>query len=197
MHTSIPVFQDLGLLGIITDPIHTPVTLFWPSDRALEALPPEQQDFLFNQDNKDKLKEYLKFHVIRDSKVAHFRDSKVAHFHTDVSMGMPGARGQGSMGPRNSQSVDPHVHGVRTPERPLPHQLTLSQAQPSTPLPSLQMVPGTPLPCGPAACLSPCPSSQGRWLLARLPEFVPGAHPRSRAASAGAMSGWHLGRPLG
>ncbi|XP_038544387.1 stabilin-2 isoform X2 [Canis lupus familiaris] len=63
------LLQDLGLLGIITDPIHTPVTLFWPSDRALEALPPEQQDFLFNQDNKDKLKEYLKFHVIRDSKI--------------------------------------------------------------------------------------------------------------------------------
>lgn len=65
----LPVFQDVGLLSVITDPIHTPVTLFWPSDQALQALPPEQQDFLFNQDNKDKLKEYLKFHVIRDAKV--------------------------------------------------------------------------------------------------------------------------------
>eukprot|EP00069_Balaena_mysticetus_P005740 bmy_04799T0 len=63
------LIQDSGLLSVITDPIHTPVTLFWPSDQALQALPPEQQDFLFNQDNKDKLKEYLKFHVIRDSKV--------------------------------------------------------------------------------------------------------------------------------
>uniref|UniRef100_A0A8C9BB91 Stabilin-2 n=1 Tax=Phocoena sinus TaxID=42100 RepID=A0A8C9BB91_PHOSS len=63
------LIQDSGLLNVITDPIHTPVTLFWPSDQALQALPPEQQDFLFNQDNKDKLKEYLKFHVIRDSKV--------------------------------------------------------------------------------------------------------------------------------
>ncbi|XP_072829208.1 stabilin-2 isoform X2 [Vicugna pacos] len=63
------LIQDTGLLSVITDPIHTPVTLFWPSDQALQALPPEQQAFLFNEDNKDKLKEYLKFHVIRDSKV--------------------------------------------------------------------------------------------------------------------------------
>ncbi|XP_061273099.1 stabilin-2 isoform X2 [Bos javanicus] len=63
------LIQDSGLLSVITDPIHTPVTLFWPSDQALQALPREQQDFLFNQDNKDKLKEYLKFHVIRDAKV--------------------------------------------------------------------------------------------------------------------------------
>ncbi|KAK2504704.1 hypothetical protein MC885_011745 [Smutsia gigantea] len=64
------LIQDAGLLSLITDPVHTPVTLFWPSDQALQALPREQQDFLFNQDNKDKLKEYLKFHVIRDSKVS-------------------------------------------------------------------------------------------------------------------------------
>ncbi|KAG8514099.1 Stabilin-2, partial [Galemys pyrenaicus] len=64
------LLQDLDLLSVITDPIHTPITLFWPSDQALQALPPEQQEFLFNQDNKDKLKEYLKFHVIRDAKVS-------------------------------------------------------------------------------------------------------------------------------
>ncbi|MBZ3886037.1 Stabilin-2 [Sciurus carolinensis] len=65
----ISVSQDSGLLSVITDPIHTPVTLFWPTDQALQALAPEQQNFLFDQVNKDKLKEYLKFHVIRDSKV--------------------------------------------------------------------------------------------------------------------------------
>lgn len=65
----LPVLQDAGLLSVIADPIHAPVTLFWPSDQALQALPFEQQEFLFNQNNKDKLKEYLKFHVIRDAKV--------------------------------------------------------------------------------------------------------------------------------
>ncbi|XP_026355575.2 stabilin-2 isoform X2 [Ursus arctos] len=63
------LLQDVGLLGVITDPVHAPITLFWPSDQALQALPPEQQDFLFNQENKDKLMEYLKFHVIRESKI--------------------------------------------------------------------------------------------------------------------------------
>lgn len=64
------MFQDSGLLKVITDPMHTPVTLFWPSDKALQALPQEQQDFLFNEDNKDKLMAYLKFHVIRDTRVS-------------------------------------------------------------------------------------------------------------------------------
>lgn len=64
-----PVFQDSGLLSLITNPIHVPVTLFWPTDHALQALSQEQQDFLFKKDSQEKLKEYLKYHVIRDSKV--------------------------------------------------------------------------------------------------------------------------------
>lgn len=101
-HARLPVFQDVGLLGVITDPIHTPVTLFWPSDRALQALPPEQQDFLFNQDNKDKLKEYLKFHVIRDS--------KVFPLHTD------------GVHSRNGQCVSTSAV-QRRPVQPLPHSV--------------------------------------------------------------------------
>ena len=77
------MFQEAGLLSVITDPIHTPITLFWPTDKALQALSPGQQDFLFNQDNKDKLKEYLKFHVIRDTKVS------MLCFYADVSAGKP------------------------------------------------------------------------------------------------------------
>lgn len=64
------LIQGTGLLSLITDPLHTPVTLFWPTDQALQALPQEKQDFLFNQVNQDKLKEHLKFHVIRDTKVS-------------------------------------------------------------------------------------------------------------------------------
>ncbi|XP_045147126.1 stabilin-2 [Echinops telfairi] len=63
------LIQGSDLLSLITDPIHIPITLFLPTDEALQALPPQQQDFLFNQKNKVKLKEYLKFHVIRDSQV--------------------------------------------------------------------------------------------------------------------------------
>nr|XP_033807631.1 stabilin-2 isoform X2 [Geotrypetes seraphini] len=63
------LLQDTGLLSLINDPIHKPVTLFWPSDKTIKALPKEQQDFLFNKQNKDKLVECLKFHVIRDAKI--------------------------------------------------------------------------------------------------------------------------------
>ncbi|XP_038612836.1 stabilin-2 [Tachyglossus aculeatus] len=63
------LLEDAGLLRLINDPIHEPVTLFWPTDEALGAMSMEQQDFLFGSDNKDKLKEYLKFHIIRDAKI--------------------------------------------------------------------------------------------------------------------------------
>ncbi|KFP52029.1 Stabilin-2, partial [Cathartes aura] len=58
-----------NLLGLINDPIHKPVTLFWPTDTAIRRLPQEQQDFLFKKSNTDKLVQYLKFHIIRDAAV--------------------------------------------------------------------------------------------------------------------------------
>ncbi|XP_030070273.1 stabilin-2 [Microcaecilia unicolor] len=63
------LLQDTGLLSLISDPVHKPVTLFWPSDKTIKALPKERQDFLFNKQNKNKLVECLKFHVIRDAKI--------------------------------------------------------------------------------------------------------------------------------
>ncbi|XP_028673278.2 stabilin-2 [Erpetoichthys calabaricus] len=65
----IKLLQDTDVLTLINNPIHQPVTLFWPTDSAMMALPKEQQDFLFNKDNKAKLEEYLKYHVIRDGKI--------------------------------------------------------------------------------------------------------------------------------
>lgn len=153
-HVLLPVFQDVGLLGVITDPVHAPITLFWPSDQALQALPPEQQDFLFNQENKDKLMEYLKFHVIRESKV--FR------VHTD------------GVHSRNGQCVFTSS-AQRRPERPCP---TLSSSN----WPWLldpRSVPGLPcfsnLPsflCCTAHRLSSAPGHTAKWLLATAPKFV-------------------------
>uniref|UniRef100_A0A674K483 Stabilin 2 n=1 Tax=Terrapene triunguis TaxID=2587831 RepID=A0A674K483_9SAUR len=60
------LLENAGLMSVINDPLHKPVTLFWPTDEALRALPKEQQDFLFKKSNKDKLVQYLRFHVIRD-----------------------------------------------------------------------------------------------------------------------------------
>uniref|UniRef100_A0A8C3TSH7 Stabilin 2 n=1 Tax=Catharus ustulatus TaxID=91951 RepID=A0A8C3TSH7_CATUS len=58
-----------NLLGLINDPIHKPVTLFWPTDTAIRGLPQEQQDFLFKKANTNKLVQYLKFHIVRDAAV--------------------------------------------------------------------------------------------------------------------------------
>uniref|UniRef100_A0A663ECU0 Stabilin 2 n=1 Tax=Aquila chrysaetos chrysaetos TaxID=223781 RepID=A0A663ECU0_AQUCH len=60
-----------NLLGLINDPIHKPVTLFWPTDAAIRGLPQEQMDFLFKKTNTDKLVQYLKFHIVRDAVLAY------------------------------------------------------------------------------------------------------------------------------
>ncbi|KAG8138247.1 hypothetical protein E2320_004156 [Naja naja] len=58
-----------GLINLINDPLHQPVTLFWPTDKVIRALPKEQQDELFKMSNKEKLLQYLKFHVIGNAKI--------------------------------------------------------------------------------------------------------------------------------
>uniref|UniRef100_A0A8D0G4I7 Stabilin 2 n=1 Tax=Sphenodon punctatus TaxID=8508 RepID=A0A8D0G4I7_SPHPU len=63
------LFQSEGLMSLINDPLHSPVTLFWPTDNAIRSLPKEQKDFLFKKSNREKLVQYLKFHIIRDAKI--------------------------------------------------------------------------------------------------------------------------------
>ncbi|OWK58296.1 Stabilin-2 [Lonchura striata] len=63
------LLEKNNLLGLINDPIHKPVTLFWPTDTAIRGLPQEQQDFLFKKSNTNKLVQYLKFHIVRDAAV--------------------------------------------------------------------------------------------------------------------------------
>uniref|UniRef100_A0A8B9FR14 Stabilin 2 n=1 Tax=Amazona collaria TaxID=241587 RepID=A0A8B9FR14_9PSIT len=65
------LLEKNNLLGLINDPIHKPVTLFWPTDTAIRGLPQEQQDFLFKKSNTDKLVQYLKFHIVRDAVLAY------------------------------------------------------------------------------------------------------------------------------
>ncbi|XP_052316183.1 stabilin-2 isoform X1 [Oncorhynchus keta] len=60
---------DTDVMAMVNDPLHQPVTLFLPSDRAMAALPQEQKDFLYNTQNRGHLLEYLKYHILRDTKV--------------------------------------------------------------------------------------------------------------------------------
>lgn len=43
--------------------------MLWPTDSALQALPPERQAWLYHEDHRDKLAAILRGHVIRNTEV--------------------------------------------------------------------------------------------------------------------------------
>lgn len=65
--------QDTGVMDLLKDGLYQPLTAFLPSDGAMAALPQEQKDFLFHQDNRPQLVEYLKYHFLQSQKVSKTR----------------------------------------------------------------------------------------------------------------------------
>ncbi|XP_060632874.2 stabilin-2 isoform X1 [Anolis sagrei] len=63
------ILESSGLISLIDDPLHQPITLFWPTDNVIRGLPKDQQDFLFKMSDKEKLLQYLKFHIIGSAKI--------------------------------------------------------------------------------------------------------------------------------
>ncbi|XP_066489358.1 stabilin-2 [Tiliqua scincoides] len=63
------LLESSGIMSLINNPLHQPVTLFWPSDKVIRALPKDQQDLLFKMSDKGKLQQYLKFHIIGSAKI--------------------------------------------------------------------------------------------------------------------------------
>lgn len=61
--------QDSGVMDLLSDGLHQPMTVFLPSDDVMASLPPEQKHFLFHQDHQTQLVEYLKYHVLSAQKV--------------------------------------------------------------------------------------------------------------------------------
>uniref|UniRef100_A0A452QPT1 Stabilin 1 n=1 Tax=Ursus americanus TaxID=9643 RepID=A0A452QPT1_URSAM len=55
-----------GLLPLLQDASHRPLTMLWPTDSALQALPPDRQVWLYHEDHRDKLAAILRGHVIRN-----------------------------------------------------------------------------------------------------------------------------------
>ncbi|KAF6313567.1 stabilin 1 [Rhinolophus ferrumequinum] len=55
-----------GLLPLFRDVSHRPFTMLWPTDSALQALPPDRQAWLYHEDHRDKLAAILRGHVIRN-----------------------------------------------------------------------------------------------------------------------------------
>ncbi|TKS90353.1 EGF-like and X-link domain-containing adhesion molecule 2 Fasciclin [Collichthys lucidus] len=62
------LLEDTGVMDLVNDGIHQPVTVFLPSDGVMASLPQEQKDFLFHQDNRAQLVEYLKYHILQAQK---------------------------------------------------------------------------------------------------------------------------------
>ncbi|XP_020660055.3 stabilin-2 [Pogona vitticeps] len=63
------LIESSGLISLINDPLHQPVTLFWPGDKVIRGLPKDKQDLLFKMSDKEKLLQYLKFHIIGSAKI--------------------------------------------------------------------------------------------------------------------------------
>ncbi|XP_077090778.1 stabilin-2 isoform X1 [Siphateles boraxobius] len=63
------LLEDTDTLKLVMDPIHQPVTLFMPMDTVMAALAQEQKDFLYAMHNRDQLAEYLRYHILRDTKL--------------------------------------------------------------------------------------------------------------------------------
>lgn len=51
------------------DVTHRPFTMLWPTDSALQTLPPDQKNWLYHEDHRDKLAAILRGHVIRNIEV--------------------------------------------------------------------------------------------------------------------------------
>lgn len=70
-HPSLPSLhcQVAGLLPLFRDVSHRPFTMLWPTDSALQALPPDRQAWLYHEDHRDKLAAILRGHVIRNIEV--------------------------------------------------------------------------------------------------------------------------------
>uniref|UniRef100_A0A8C3Q0S8 Stabilin 1 n=1 Tax=Chrysolophus pictus TaxID=9089 RepID=A0A8C3Q0S8_CHRPC len=57
------------LLPLVSNPLHRPFTMLWPTDAAFNALPEKRQQWLYHREHRGKLASYLKAHMIRGTKV--------------------------------------------------------------------------------------------------------------------------------
>nr|XP_014344303.1 PREDICTED: stabilin-1 [Latimeria chalumnae] len=63
------LLKDVNLLSMVSEAIHRPFTMLWPTDEVFNSLSAERQNWLYSGDNRDKLAAYLKVLMIRDMKI--------------------------------------------------------------------------------------------------------------------------------
>ncbi|XP_070411388.1 stabilin-2 isoform X2 [Nothobranchius furzeri] len=63
------LLEDTGVMELMNNVVNQPTTIFLPSDSIMATLPQEQKDFLFHQNNRAQLLEYLKYHILIGQKI--------------------------------------------------------------------------------------------------------------------------------
>jgi hypothetical protein len=76
--------QVAGLLPMLQDASHRPFTMLWPTDSALQALPPDRKNWLFHEDHRDKLAAILRGHMIRNIEVGAHPSFGPCNLHTQL-----------------------------------------------------------------------------------------------------------------
>ncbi|CAH7238474.1 Stab1 [Phodopus roborovskii] len=103
-----------GLLPMLRDASHRPFTMLWPTDSALQALPPDRQNWLYHEDHRDKLAAILRGHVIRSiealaSDLPNLGQLRTMHGNT-ISFSCSSARpGELMVGEDNAHIVQRHL----------------------------------------------------------------------------------------
>lgn len=103
-----------GLLPLLQDSSHRPLTMLWPTDSALRALPPDRQVWLYHEDHRDKLAAILRGHVIRNvaalaSDLPNLGPLRTMH-GTPISFSCSRARpGELMVGEEDAQIVQRHL----------------------------------------------------------------------------------------
>uniref|UniRef100_A0A8C5D509 Stabilin 1 n=1 Tax=Gouania willdenowi TaxID=441366 RepID=A0A8C5D509_GOUWI len=73
--------EDAGLLPVLSMRIHQPFTVFWPTNKALDSLPPERWRWLTSPDHREQLVATVKAHIVRNSKVGGQQTSTFRTMH--------------------------------------------------------------------------------------------------------------------
>ncbi|KAI3369756.1 hypothetical protein L3Q82_024579, partial [Scortum barcoo] len=74
--------EDAGLLPVLQMSLHQPLTMFWPTDEAINALSAERQRWLFSPDHQEQLAATVKAHIIRNSNVLSIGQQEKSSYRT-------------------------------------------------------------------------------------------------------------------
>uniref|UniRef100_A0A3Q1H6B8 Stabilin 1 n=1 Tax=Anabas testudineus TaxID=64144 RepID=A0A3Q1H6B8_ANATE len=76
------LIKDAGLLPVLKMSIHQPFTVFWPTDKALNSLPAERQQWLSSPDHQEQLAAIVKAHIVRSRSMSILQPDIISKLRT-------------------------------------------------------------------------------------------------------------------